>query len=136
MFIKLFLIQICLTFNEPPRPTEESSTITKNSMQNNIKKKAVIGPTKKIGRKPLYMKFPSFVQTAIDFIKSHSFEAHNRRKETIGTGTGFSLKDLQKHFLQNVPGLKKHGISRGTIHHLMITTRKSNRQSIRYAGGY
>ena len=79
------------------------------------------------------MKFPSLVQSATDFIKSHSFEAHNRRRETTGTGTGVSLKDLQKHLLQNVPGLREHGISRDTIHHLMIPPRKLNRQSIRYA---
>ena len=80
------------------------------------------------------IKFASLLQSATDFIKSHSFEAHNRRRETIGIGTGVSLKDLQKHLLQNVPGLKEHGISRDTIHHLMIPSRKSNRQSIRYAG--
>ena len=128
------LFEMLLTFNEPPRPTEESSTITKNSTQNNTKTNAAIGPTNKKGRKPLYMKFPSLVQSATDFIKSHSFEAHNRRRETTGTGTGVALKDLQQHLLQNVPGLKEHGISRDTIHHLMIPPRKSNRQSIRYAG--
>ena len=128
------LFEILLTFNEPPRPTEESSTITKNSTQNNTKTNAAIGPANKMGRKPLYIKFASLLQSATDFIKSHSFEAHNRRRETTGIGTGVSLKDLQKHLLQNVPGLKEHGISRDTIHHLMIPSRKSNRQSIRYAG--
>ena len=33
------LFEILLTFNEPPRPTEESFTVTKNSTQNSIKKK-------------------------------------------------------------------------------------------------
>ena len=117
------LFEILLTFNEPLRPTEESSTITKNSTQNNTKTNAVIGPTNKIIRKPLYMKFLFLLQSATNFIKPHPFEAHNQRRETIGTRTGVSLKDLQKHLLQNVPGLKEHGISRDTIHQLIIPPR-------------
>ena len=92
------LFEILPTFNEPSRPTEESSTVAKNDTQKNTKTNAAIGPTNKIGRKPLYMKFPSLVQSETDFIKAHSFQAHNRRRETTGTGTGVSLKDLQKHF--------------------------------------
>ena len=121
------LFEILLAFNKPPKPTKESSTITKNSSQNNTKTNAAIGLTNKIGRKPLYMKFQSLLQSATDFIKPHSFEAHNRRRETTSTGTGVSLKDLHKHLLQNVRGLKEHGISRDTIHHSIIPPRKSNR---------
>ena len=48
------------------------------------------------------MKFPTLIDTATDFIKSHSFAAHNRRRETTGSSTGVSLKQLQQHLCENV----------------------------------
>ena len=49
---------------------------------------------KKTGKKSLVEKFPALAACATDFIKSNSFGAQNCRRETMGTGTGVSLKDL------------------------------------------
>ena len=65
------------------------------------------------------------VACATDFIKSNSFVAHNCKRETMGTGTGVSLKDLQKHLIKNVLGFEDHGIWRDTKHHLMVAPRKN-----------
>ena len=44
------------------------------------------GPKQKLGRKPIYIKFPAIVECATNFIKEHSFAAHGRRRETTVTG--------------------------------------------------
>ena len=88
----------------------------KEVQQNKAADDVFIGPGNRIGRKPLYVKFPSLIDCATNFIKEHSFAAHVRRRETTGTGTGVTLKEIQAHLLKNVPGLTK--ISLDTIHHL------------------
>ncbi len=92
------------------------------------------GPTRRLGRQPLWLKYPEIVQTATDFIKQQSFAAHLRRRESTGTGTGVTLKDMKQHLLDNVPGLKEHGISLDTIHHLMVAPRKNSSRANRYKG--
>lgn len=44
------------------------------------------GPQLKRGRKPLHELYPNLVPLINEFIKEHSFSAHNRRRETTGTG--------------------------------------------------
>jgi hypothetical protein len=97
-------------------------------------KAAVEGPTRRLGRQPFWIKFPGIIKTATAFIKQQSFAAHGRRRESTGTGTGVTLKDLRQHLLQNIPGLKEHGISRDTIHHLMVAPRKNSSRADRYKG--
>jgi hypothetical protein len=122
------LFEILLASDDPPVdiPLHEPNQDTHNLPP------IVYGPKNKPGRKPLYQKFPTLLDCATDFIKSHSFQAHNRRRETTGTGTGVSLKDLQKHLFENVPDLREHGISRDTIHHLKVAPRKSGLKATRY----
>ena len=90
------------------------------------------GPRNREDRKPLWMKFPDLVKCATDFIKSHSFSAHVRRRESTGTGTGVSLADIQEHLFKHVLGLKEHGISRDTIHHLSVAPRLNSSRAHRY----
>lgn len=101
----------------------------------NIEKTTFIGPKKRPGRIPLYIKFPSLVDCATKFIKEHSYTAHVRRRETTGTGVGVTLKDIQEHLLENVPGLKNSGgIHRDTIHRLTVAPRKNTIRSHRFKG--
>ena len=95
---------------------------------------AVEGPTRRLGRPPLWIKYPDIVETATQFIKQQSFAAHSRKRESTGTGTGVTLKDLQQHLLDHVPGLKEHGISRDTLHHLMVVPKKNSSRAYRYKG--
>ena len=39
----------------------------------------------KYGWTKLWQKFPQLIETATDFIKSHSFQAHVQHRETTGT---------------------------------------------------
>ena len=103
----------CLVAEQIPKPVEES-------------------PKRHLGCQPLWLKFPAIVQTASDFIKQHSFSAHQRGCKS--TGTGVTLKDLQQHLVDNIPGLKYHRILQDTIHHSMVAPRKNSSRADRYKG--
>ena len=108
-------------------PTEVSS-----QEQEEVLKSVKEGPTQRLGRQPLWLKYPEIVPSATDFIKQQSFAAHARRHESTGTGTGVTLRDLKQHLLDTVPGLKEHGISVDTVHHLMVAPRKNSSRADRY----
>ena len=92
-----------------------------------------IGPRKRPGRTPLYVKFPNLIACASEFIKNHSFSAHVRRRETTGTGAGVTLKEIQRHLLDNVPGLEESGgICRDTIHVMTVAPQKNHLRAKRY----
>ena len=44
------------------------------------------------------------------------------------------LKDLQKHLLATVPGLREKGISRTTVHQLLLPPRQKSLNAARYSG--
>ena len=94
-----------------------------------------LGPKNRPGRKPLWITYPSLIDEATSFIKEHSFAAHSRRRTSTGTGTGVSLRDIQKHLLASVPGLSEGGgISLDAIHHLTTAPRKNSSRARRYKG--
>ena len=112
MLLDSLIFEILLTFDDQKEPNNgaaKDNAIDVDSIQTTSK---VFGPKEKPGRKLLVENFPTLVAYATDFIKSNSFAARKCRRETMGTGTGVSLKDLQKHLIKNVPGLEDHGISR------------------------
>jgi hypothetical protein len=121
-----------MLFKADESPVEPADAHCDN--QDQAPKPVKEGPTRRLGRQPLWLKFPSIVETATSFIKQQSFAAHNRRRESTGTGTGVTLKDLQQQLIDNVPGLKQHGISRDTIHHLMVAPKKNSSRADRYKG--
>ena len=106
-------------------PTEVSSH------KQEVLKPVKEGPTQRLGRQPLWLKYPEIVPSATNFIKQQSYA---RRRESTGTGTGVTLKDLKQHLLDTVPGLKEHGISVDTVHHLMVAPRKNSSCADRYKG--
>ena len=94
-----------------------------------------IGPRKRPGRTPLYIRFPSLIYCATKFIKDHPFSAHVRTRETTATGRGVTLKDIQEHLLENVSGLRESGgISRDTIHVMPVAPKKNHSRAKRYKG--
>ena len=91
-------------------------------------------PHHRLGRQPLWVKFPTLIDDATRFVKEHSCTAHNRRRESTGIGRGVSWKDIQEHLLEYVTGLREHGISRDTVHHLTVAPRKKSTRAERYKG--
>ena len=78
----------------------------------------------KPGRPSIVDKFPAIVEVASEFVKSHGYAAHVRRRESVASTPGVSLRDIQDHLLRNVPGLEEHGISVHTVARLMNPPRQ------------
>lgn len=72
MLLDSLIFEILLIFDDQKEPNND------DSMQTTSK---VFGP-EKTRRKSLVETFPTLVACATDFIKSNSFVAHNRRRET------------------------------------------------------
>ena len=77
-------------------------------------------PQLKPGRRPYYMEFPELVTTVSDFVKLHGYAAEARRRTTVGNAMGVSLADIVQHVKEQITELKEKGISRGTIHSLLV----------------
>ena len=81
MLLDSLIFEILLTFDDQKEPNNEAAkdnAINDDSMQTTSK---VFGP-EKTRRKSLVETFPTLAACATDFIKSNSFAAHNRRRET------------------------------------------------------
>ena len=77
-----------------------------------------------MGRPAIHTKFPRLVDIVNNFVASHGFAAHERRRDTTGS-VGVSLKQIQEHCFASVPGLREYGLSLNTVHRLF--TAPSNR---------
>lgn len=53
-----------------------------------------------------------------DFNKQPGFSAQSRQREETGK-VGVSLGNIRDHLMQNIPGLKEHGLSKHTVARLM-----------------
>ena len=70
----------------------------------------------------------------VSFICLHGFAANSRRRNLIANSCGVTLENLRQHLLDNVPGLKEHGLSRKTVHHLMMPPRAGTNAAKNYKG--
>lgn len=68
----------------------------------------------------------------MEYTELHGHSAQSRRQSTVGNSSGVTLADIQEHVLSRVPGLKQRGISRITIHELMVPPRHNTRNAQRY----
>ena len=88
----------------------------------------------KPGRVARHIEFPEIVRSAMGFINLHGFSAQARRRTTAGNSTGVTLAQVQQHLLSAIPGLKEKGISRTTVHQLMLPPRLKAINAQRYHG--
>lgn len=86
------------------------------------------------GRPSLITKFPAIVEVASEFIKSHGYAAHMRRRESVASAPGVSLREIRNHLLENVPGLKERGISCDSVARFMKPPRQHTIAAQRYKG--
>ena len=124
-----FTLLVCDENKEKSTSSQNSNTqiSTVDLVETQQPKK--IGPMKQRGRVPLWQQFPTLIE---DFIKRHSFSVQCRRRESTGTGTGVSLKQIREYVMNEVPGLRDKGISRDTIHFLLAPPRKNTIRAERY----
>ena len=98
------------------------------------------GPAKGDGGAPArHIQYPIFCQNVLVaeatlFIRSHSFSAQSRRRTGTATSLGVTLQQLRDHLLKTVPGLASAGISRSTVHRLMLPPRKGTTAAKSYKG--
>ena len=91
-------------------------------------------PRQRPRQKPLYQQFPDIVTLVTDFLQAHGFAAEARRRSCIGNAMGVTLAGIQEHLKAKIPQLKERGISRTTIHELLVAPRKGTRNAKRYHG--
>ena len=64
----------------------------------------VHGPQNKVGRRPLWQKFPQLIETA----SGNFFLSACLTSRKTGTRNRITLHEIRNHLLQNVPGLAAH----------------------------
>ena len=69
---------------------------------------------------------------ALEFLQQHGWSAQERRHSSIANSVGVSLESLRNHLLATVPGLKEKGISRTTVHQLLLPPRQKSHNAARY----
>ena len=84
------------------------------------------------GQPSIVSLFPRFIDTTVEFIKQHSFSAHNRRREDTCYSSRVTIPQIQSHLLEKVPGLKSHGISLSITRRLLEAPTKRNKPHARY----
>lgn len=115
-------------------PDTLESVLSLHEETDHQKSRVANSSSSKLGRPSLILKFPEIVDIASKYIKSHGYAAHTRRRVSVASAPGVSLANIQNHLLQNVPGLREHGISRSTIARMMNPPRRNTIASGRYKG--
>ena len=64
----------------------------------------------------------------------NGFAARSRCHNATARSCGFTLREIKLHLEKTVPGLKDAGMSRKTIHHLMVPPRKNTKAANLYKG--
>lgn len=98
------MLESLLDIHCPPQVCDTSHT-RQRQMQKPPQKTQKSGSSKP-GRPSIVEMFPVVVEIASEFIKSHGYAAHVRRRESVASTPGISLRDIQSHLLQTVPGLE------------------------------
>ena len=96
-------------------------------------------PKRKLSHKgsppSLVSKFPTIPTVATEFMKTNGFKAQEKRRNETFESCGVTVKQVREHLLDNVPGLRQHGISLTTVRYLFLPVHKS-RSSARHYKGY
>lgn len=88
----------------------------------------------RLGRPPKHHQFPQLVTETVRFLELHGRAAPARRRCDTTNSLGVTLEDLRKHLLSVIPNLQESGLSRTTVHELMLPPRQKTRNSKRYKG--
>ena len=86
----------------------------------------------KRGRKAHHIIYPSMAKCALELLQQHGWSAQESRRSSIANYVGVSLKSVRNHLLATFPGLKEKGVSRTTIHQLLLSPRQKSHNATRY----
>ena len=121
-------------FTVPGEKATSTTTSEATSSEPAAQTHVVLGAARKPGRKPYHTIFPSLAQCALQYLQQHGWSAQERRRTEVANSVGVSLASLRQHLLKTVPGLDAVGISRTTVHQLMLPPRQCTINSTRYHG--
>ncbi|XP_071949802.1 uncharacterized protein [Antedon mediterranea] len=119
--------------SSPRSPNFSSKLASGNYFR--TKKTKCISNIKPVGRPSITSKFPYMITVARQFVENNGFEAHRRRQSTTGLcGTG--LKELRRHLLQEIEGLRDQHpqFSVDTVHKMFKSPHEGRKTSARYKG--
>ena len=93
-------------------------------------------PQTKPGCKGIFESHPELVNIHVhvvtEYVKNHGFSAQNRHRSTIGNTLGALLANISEHVMMCI--LREKGISRTTVHQLLVAPGKSTINAARYHG--
>lgn len=72
---------------------------------------------KSVGQRSIVSKFPTIPDVETEFLNINGFRAQEKRCDDF-QACGISVVDVRLHLLENIPGLKQHGIPKSSIHYL------------------
>lgn len=70
-----------------------------------------------VGQRSIVSKFPTIPDVETEFLNINGFRAQEKRCDDF-QACGISVVDVRLHLLENIPGLKQHGIPKSSIHYL------------------
>lgn len=88
----------------------------------------------RIGRPVKYHQFPQLVTETMGFLERYGCAADARRRSDVTNSLGVTRDDLRKHLFSVISGLQESGLSRATVHELMLPPRQKKRTSKWYRG--
>ena len=94
--------------------------------------KAASVPSGKRERPSIIDKFPQAIECATSFIKQHGYSAHVRWRTDTGNVSGVTLAQIRDYLLQQIPGLKEHGLGHSTVAYLMVPPQQKTLAAERY----
>lgn len=71
-----------------------------------------------VGQRSVVSKFPTIPDVETELLKINGFRAQEKRCDDDFQACGISVVDVRLHLLENIPGLKQHGIPKSTIYYL------------------
>ena len=93
------------------------------------------GPKPGHGGRPVKCEqFPEIVTKTLSFIRTNGFAANTKRRNQTVNSMGVTLDQIREHLLDTITGLSEAGISRNTIHRLMVPPRKKTNAAKLYKG--
>ena len=126
LVLSLDVFEDILSINDQqvPYPAETKPTESSNQKETSKQSRELQENVAKADRPSFVSKFPDVLPRTTELLKQHSFQAESRRRTSTATGNGVSLAEIREHLYRTIPGLKKRGISRNTIHSLFVPPRK------------
>ena len=122
----------CKDIDDLLKSDDEKNIPSKEKERTIISKEKPSVPNRKTGPESIEVKFPDTGQVATEFIQQNEYKAQEKRRDDNYISCGVSVEGVRQYLLENVPGLKDHGLSKSTLRYLFQPVNKSRSSSKLY----